>query len=77
MFFSHEKAKREGVMSMEVMKAITAKGGEAEVRRVLEARGWSEEELVAVPTVFYDQEEKKVKGSGWRVLGPMVNSVII
>ena len=67
--------KREGDLTLEVMKSITAKGGEEEVGRVLRERGRTEEDTVAIPVLVWNQTEKRLKGSAWRVRGQPVETV--
>ena len=61
-------------MSLEVFKKLTSKGGEAELSRVMKERGWNGEDSIVIPTMIWNQQEKKIRGMSWKVRGKQVTT---
>ena len=74
--FTHPLVKREGSLGIELMKKVTALGGEEEIKRGLRERGVSEDDTVAVPVMLWSQQDKRLKGTAWRLMGPKVETML-
>ena len=77
MMFSHPMVRKEGTVKAEVFKKICSRGGRVERERILKERGVlveGGEETLAVPVMIWSQEEKRLKGSSWLVLGQKVST---
>ena len=79
MAFEGDLVAKEGTISLDLMKRITAGGGDGqeELKRVLTAGGWTEEsgETVAIPSILWSQGDKRLKGSSWKLVGPKVETM--
>ena len=77
MMFAHALCKKQGAVTPEIFKKICSKGGRMERERILKERGVlveGVEETVAVPVMIWSEEEKKLKGSSWLVLGQRIST---